>query len=226
MFIDRVQLFTSNPPAIREFYRSILELGILSDDNEGLEIQAGATLLAFQRGPAAAVGVYHIAFNVPENRFQDAKQWLLERLPLVPNGEGGDEFRFESWNADAVYFYDPDGNILEFIARHDLDNASDAAFDSSQILRISEIGLVTDDVPVLVSALQSKMDVRPYRTGSDTFAPIGDENGLFIVVKTGRPWFASFDQSAVIVPLEVMVRNAREEAFTVTSPDYRIAPQG
>ena len=79
---------------------------------------------------------------------------------------------------------------------------------------------------MLVSALQSEMDVRPYRTGSDTFAPIGDENGLFIVVKTGRPWFASVDQSAVIVPLEVMVRNAWEEAFTVTSPDYRIAPQG
>jgi len=48
---------------------------------------------------------------------------------------------------------DSTGNVLEFIARFDLDNKSDKHFDASGILEISEIAFVTDDVKELANRL-------------------------------------------------------------------------
>lgn len=53
---------------------------------------------------------------------------------------------FPDWNAKSVYFYDAEENILEFIARHNLDEpTNDATFTSNHIKRISEIGIAVSD---------------------------------------------------------------------------------
>lgn len=48
------------------------------------------------------------------------------------------------------YFPHPAGNILEFIAREDLPAKAGEDFRPEDILHISEIGLVVDDVPGMV----------------------------------------------------------------------------
>jgi hypothetical protein len=52
---------------------------------------------------------------------------------------------FVNWRAKSVYFFDPAGNIIELIARFDLNNASSEKFSSEQFLSLSEIGLVFPD---------------------------------------------------------------------------------
>ncbi len=224
MNFERIELYTRQPAILGEFYRDTLGLHVLESDDERLEVQAGTTRLVFRQRPPDRSGIYHIAFNVPENRLNDAIRWLIERVPIVENTGETSIYSFDSWNAHAVYFYDSAGNILEFIARHDLPNASSAPFDGEQILSISEIGLVTDNVPALAREIESATGIGPYRPGSDSFAPIGDENGLFIVVETGREWFAGNGQHATIVPLEVDATTAVGKRFRITAPGYAIEP--
>jgi len=134
--------------------------------------------------------IYHFAFNIPENQFAEARAWLTQRVPLVLGPDGEDLFTFESWNSHAIYFYDAAGNIVEFIARHDLPNSSNQPFGPASLLSVSEIGWVVADVRAAVDTLQNDLGLSVYANSlSDEFAAVGDPNGLFIVVKQERPWF-------------------------------------
>ena len=84
----------------------------------------------------------------------------------------------------------PDGILLELIARHDLPAASSSGrFSSADLLRISEIGLAVPDVPAAVAALQNAFGLPVFGTAAGEFTPLGDHDGLLIVVRQGRPWF-------------------------------------
>ena len=109
-------------------------------------------------------------------------------------------FDFANWNAHAIYFTDPDGNIAELIARHTLPSSRR---DSFEILGISEIGLVTDDVPGTVAQL----GLPAYRQGSPQFQPVGDEEGLLILVQRDRPWYPDNRHTAQPIPFSVTLAN-------------------
>jgi hypothetical protein len=70
---------------------------------------------------------------------------------------------------------------------------------------VCEIGLVTNDVLSTVNELQ-QIGLGRWGEVSDTFAPVGDVYGLFIVVKKDRTWFFS-TQKAQIYLLEVSIRD-------------------
>src|SRR5690242_17559175 len=59
---------------------------------------------------------YHFALLVPGDRFDAAHAWADERFELV-----GGVFDFDNWDARAVYFLDPAGNIVELIAHRGLE---------------------------------------------------------------------------------------------------------
>jgi hypothetical protein len=46
----------------------------------------------------------------------------------------------------SLLFYDNNGNVLEFIARYNLDTESDKKFDGNSIVSVSEIGLVSQKI--------------------------------------------------------------------------------
>ena len=135
MQICELQLSSAALYQQRQFYRQVLGFPVLQDTPDRLVLRAGASRLTFTRTDAGT-GIAHYAFNIPENQLAAAKQWLQERTPLWTNTDGSDEFFFEAWNAHAVYFHDPDGNILELIARHTLPSASDQPFSEKSILNI------------------------------------------------------------------------------------------
>jgi catechol-2,3-dioxygenase len=57
------------------------------------------------------------------------------------------------------------------------------------LLRISEIGLAVPDVPAAVAALQNTFGLPVFGTAAGEFTPLGDHDGLLIVVQQDRPWF-------------------------------------
>ena len=145
MKITYLELPTKDLIAQRDYYSQVLELRVnLSADR--LEVQAGETILIFTQALPDFDGAYHFAFNIPENQFGAAKAWISARIPLLKDEEGKIEFDSASWNSHSVYFKDTAGNVLEFIARHNLKNARTFTFDGTQILNISEIGLPSEDV--------------------------------------------------------------------------------
>jgi catechol-2,3-dioxygenase len=187
MHIQELSLLTGDLTAQAAFYREVLRLPIEQSD-DALRVQVGRSRLHFSPKPGWA-GVYHLAFDVPENQLEAACAWLDQRADLIAlNGET--RFHSEGWNADMVYFYDAAGNILEFIARHNQPNASALPFSEHSLLAITEIGLGTRDVRGTVNQLTEALGLRVYDgAGSSSFSAVGDEQGLFIVVDHERSWF-------------------------------------
>jgi hypothetical protein len=92
---------------------------------------------------------------------------------------------YSHWNAPSIFFLDPAGNVVEYIARHDLKNA-DQRVQLDGHLYASEIGLIVDDVAATAEKLTGTAAVAQYRGGSDQFIAMGDEYGLLLVMKRGR----------------------------------------
>ncbi len=221
MFINRLELPTLDLIAQRDYYANVLELPVQLE-GDSLLVKAGRTDLVFTQASSGWEGAYHFCFNIPENQFPLAKAWLSARIPLLKDEKRNDEFTGKSWNSISLYFKDAAGNILEFIARHDQQNAVHSPFNSGQILQVSEIGLASKDVVAFAMELCSKLGVSVYRQGfNETFTPIGDEDGLFILPIEGRIWIPNTGVPARMLPVKVDVEvNGRR--FQLSGVPYEV----
>ncbi|MFB8372531.1 VOC family protein [Paenibacillus taichungensis] len=204
MIFEEVKLYTARLEDIKHFYINTLGLNMAEESKHFFTLKIGLTKMIFMRSEADQNSFYHFAWMIPTNRFQEAKAWAASRVRLSRH-EGEDETYSTNWNSNSLYFEDPVGNILELIAHHTVHNGSDRTFSEKDLLQVCEVGLVTEDVLSAVDELE-QMGLKRWRAISDTFAPVGDVNGLFIVVKKERTWFFS-EQKANIYPLEVSIRD-------------------
>ena len=138
MKIKELTLFTQNLNTQIDFYSNVLEFEIIACDKVSCSFKMGSSILTFKAQENSKP--YHFAFNIPSNKENEVSIWLKERVSLLPH-QGEEIIDFESWNAKAMYFYDLDMNIVEFIARKNLNINSNSAFSSKSILNISEMAL-------------------------------------------------------------------------------------
>ncbi|RJE86041.1 ring-cleaving dioxygenase [Paenibacillus sp. 1011MAR3C5] len=190
MIMDSVTLFTDKrPDELMPFYRDVLGLPIRESAENRFTVQTGYTSLTFLHQPAdtGTAPYYHFAINIPENKLDEAKRWIESRVEI--GSEDGEDISYsELWDSHSVYFLDTAGNILELIARHTMDNAVDRPFDPKRdLLGISEMGMPTKDVPRAVDELEA-LGIPTYKRRDSVFNPVGDEEGILIVVKPGRRW--------------------------------------
>ncbi len=203
MKIIYLELMTKDLQIQKDFYSKTLELPLKASDTR-LEVQAGQTTLVFTQAELGFNGAYHFAFNIPENQLFQAIQWSDRRFLLLHDDAGKEVFESKTWNSHSVYFKDPAGNVLEFIARHTMDNAVEGDFDSRQIINISEIGLPSEDVIGLANDLCTKLELSVFRQEpNETFTPIGDNDGLFILPIKGRIWMPQSGVPAKLLPIKV-----------------------
>jgi len=203
MNITYLELPTKDLHAQRDFYSKVLELPA-ELNSSGLVVRAGNTDILFTQAAPDFEGAYHFAFNIPENQFRAAKEWISNRQTLLHDETGKDEFESESWNSHSVYFKDAAGNVLEFIARHNLKNAVEGDFDSKQILQVSEIGLASEDVIAFANNLCSTLNLSVFKQEpGETFTSVGDDNGLFILPIENRIWYPNTGVPARLLPIRV-----------------------
>ncbi|WP_309570252.1 VOC family protein [Deinococcus sp.] len=199
MHIDHLTLRGRDLRAQRDFYAGTLGLPVVAETPERLTVQAGSSSLTFGHDPAHTA-FSHLAFDIPRALVDGAQAWLEARVPLLADHDGRNRFGpNEQWNTTNLYFADPAGNILEFIARHDLPHDHAGPFGPGHILHVSEFGLVVDDVPGAVRWLGDTHDLRPFNGRSDTFTAVGGHGGMLIVVPAGRGWMPT-GQPAVPAP--------------------------
>jgi catechol-2,3-dioxygenase len=202
-----IQLQTARLDDQRRFYTETLGFKIVSEDRLSFAVEIGATILKFQEA-AVATPLYHFALNIPENKIDEALAWTQRRTSIVQKSDGNHVYDFEGWQAHAFYFLDPEGNILEFIARHTLKNSSPKPFDASLVTCVSELGVVTADVAKTSQMLIDQLGWSCYPdangTPGDEFQAVGSEQALFIVVKRDRVWLGS-ELRASPFPAEVVV---------------------
>jgi catechol 2,3-dioxygenase-like lactoylglutathione lyase family enzyme len=210
MDILDLELFTSTLPQQVEFYTRLLGSAPYSATSDHAQFMVGTSRLTFKQTLMPLVGCYHFAFDIPENHFDEAEQWIRQYVSLIADEAGAETFYSENWDAHNLYFYDPAGNIVELIARHTSSTTSERRFTSHSMLSISEIGIAADDVATQVAHIQALTGAIPYRwSGNPTFTPVGDEHGLLIVVQRGRTWFPDTGKPAEHLPVHVTVTNGQ-----------------
>ena len=206
MEMTGINLQTSSLKKLVHFYSDVLELPIQIVGQSKITIGIGGTALVFEQVKGADP-FYHFAINVPSNKIEEAKTWLNSRVDLIwMDDYKSDVADFRNWNAKSVYFYDPAGNILELIARFDLENKTDEPFSSAQFLCISEIGLVIkpDELDNATERLLKDYDLHYFarQPPLPQFRAIGDNNGLLIVVPEKRNWYPT-TKPCGIFPMKV-----------------------
>jgi catechol 2,3-dioxygenase-like lactoylglutathione lyase family enzyme len=192
MRIEEVILQARHLADQRAFYRSTLGLPLLAEMADSFTIQAGTIRLRFQETESDVI--YHVAFAIPRNTFQEAKEWVRGRVSLfaitesqhvysptsplrVWNKEGEDEIFFPMINARSFYCCDAANNILKFSVCYDLSHEATGADGAASVLHVSEVGLPVEDVRELSARLKDQLGIEPYpvsRPISEDFAYLGD----------------------------------------------------
>ncbi|EDP95641.1 VOC family protein [Kordia algicida OT-1] len=195
MKISELTLFTTNLSEQRDFYTNVLELPLIASTAEKFTVKIGVSSLTFvtseQANPA------HFAINISSYKIQQALSWMQQRTDILLC-EGEQIADFSNWNAAAVYFYDKDGNIVEFIARKDLDIVNTHPFSATDLLSISEIGIVSDDNEAIYHQLNAILPIEIYDGNFKRFCALGNVEGLFILVNhTKKKWFPTQEEAHV-----------------------------
>lgn len=215
MEILEVSLASNDISGSKSFYEDLLGLKIQFQSQSSLSMIAGQTKLSFNHMPGIEP-IYHFAFNVPGNHLNEILKYLQQNVEIMPASEdGGLIADFKSWNAKSFYFNDNNGNILECIARFDLNDRSTKWNSRSFILNISEIGIVVQNVREAQELLQN-CGIPLFSKGPQTpdFSVLGDDNGLIILKDTKHGWMPS-NLTPEPFPTRVLLSHA-EKLFELT----------
>lgn len=195
MDILEIDLHTDCLEQTETFYSELLGLTIINKEENTISFLAGLSKLTFVRSKEVNPK-YHFAFNIPKNKLDEAMIWTSNRTGLIKNPEGDLVTSFDNWNAKSIYFYDNNRNILEFIARFDLNNSSDTPFGAESIQSISEVGVVADNPLILAEKLIRANRLSYFAKGPKTedFVVLGDDNGLIVISNPNRSWYPGKDR--------------------------------
>jgi hypothetical protein len=215
MLFKKITLQTKDIDEVYDFYKNRLQLKAIKSNAKTISIDAGKTVLIFEQMNNVEKPFYHFAFNIASNKIEEAMQWLNNKAESLWIEEYKDYIaEFTDWNARSVYFIDPAGNIVEFIARFDLHDEVEQPFSSMHIRNVSEIGIVFDaqsfDAGVNKIMQQYQLKYFSKQQPLKHFRAIGDDEGLFIVVPERRNWYPT-NIAAGIFPLSVVFEDNNRE---------------
>jgi len=198
MDIVEIELLTDTIEETSNFYSGLLGFEEVYADKETISFNAGQSVLTFKQSNNIKPK-YHFAFNIPCNKIDEAIKWTSPKAKLLLTQKGEIISDFTHINAKSIYFYDNNKNILEFIVRFDLNNPSQEPFNIKSIEAISEIGIVTDNPVAFADKVVNENKLYFFRDSgprSDEFVGVGNDNGIFIIVKANRKWHPTYKDPA------------------------------
>ena len=183
------------------FYRDVLGMPV-EELADRVIVTAGFSRLVMTAGEHFD-GVHHVAFGIAPHDFDRARTWLKDRVDLTVAG-GSDVFAGPpGWDSRSVYFPGPEDIVLEFIARDADAEVPRADGVLPRPFSISEIGVSVPDTKAAVGELTDGLGVPTFPPQQADFAPLGDHDGLLIVVDQARAWFPAYENHASDGPLTV-----------------------
>ncbi|GAA4277673.1 VOC family protein [Aquimarina mytili] len=193
MNIKSLTIYTSQLEKQTKFYTDVLNLEPKYSVNDSVSFTLGESVLNIVFSTTATP--YHFAINIPSNKEDEAFNWLKKRVDVLKDGNHT-IIDFVNWNAKAMYFYDADYNIVELIARKNLNNASTRSFDQNSFLEISEIGIPTTSIKREFTLLNENCGLEVYDGSFERFCAVGNDNGLFICInKNTKKWYPTNDKA-------------------------------
>lgn len=185
MIIRDVTIPVVDVVAAEAFFRDVLDLRPPVTSPQ-FTSRSGTSRLTLTPDEFAA-GAHHLAFEVSTSRFVEVAAWLRTRVETI-SVDGSDLITGPpGWRSTSLYFLGPEGMVLEAITREA--RAPRVSDDALRFVAVSEIGLGVIDVSTARSTAEDVLGLSPYFLSRPVFEPLGDHNGLLIVVDRDRLWF-------------------------------------
>ena len=197
MEILELNLLSNNLSDTKNFYQNTIGFNLREETQHHLSFDVGSSILRFDLVDAIQKPTYHFAFTIPSNKINEAMAWTLKRTALIEHEDKTLLTNFDDWKAKAIYFFDNNQNIVEFISRADLNNPDDNPFSIESIISISEVGLVTDFPIQLGNEIIEKTQITFFEKGPkrEDFAAVGNDTGLFVISNPNRNWYPTKQQA-------------------------------
>lgn len=230
MYILSLDLWTSRLEEMKEFYINQLGFPLQEQSTDAFTLNVGGTALTFRKSLSGDDPKYHFAMNIPAKQWSEAKDWLMEKgctlLPTPSVEEANirsmepDVVFFGTIQAYSLYFHDPAGNLVEFIARENLESVSTSPFHIGSLLNISEVLFAFDqDLPEAMEKLCHHFHVEPLTGDGKAFQILGNDEGTFILNDIRRGYYPT-QQKAEIHPIEMTVLGTTKDELHLRPYPY------
>lgn len=215
MKISEVSITARHPDAAAAFYRDVLRMPV-DEQSDRVTVTIGSSQLIITPGDQFE-GIHHLAFGISPHDFDLARRWLNEQIePIV--AQGSDVIDGPAgWNSQSVYFHGPEEILLEFIARQADAEIPGGTGPVPRPLSISEVGIGVPDVGAAVRELTDTLGLPTFPPQEAQFAPVGNHDGLLILVDHERVWFPTRTHQAARAPLTARIhapKHSRDLAIT------------
>jgi len=213
--INQAKIYASNFEETRNFYKKLLPKVTNEVNDQLFELNFPANTLSVEETKTTDKPFYHFAFLIPYHTFDSAKAYVSKHVALnIENGK--DEVSFAE-NIRSLYFYDPAGNVVEFIGKKEEDKEPDKQeFSEDAIHCLTEMSLVTANMEqTLMKLKQVGLSDAIGSVDSNDLVFLFSDNSSLLISPDGRDWVFS-DKPAEVFPQEIDIKG-----ITITIDDEK-----
>ncbi|MEX1189718.1 MAG: hypothetical protein WED33_10710 [Bacteroidia bacterium] len=213
----------------RIFWTETLGFELISQTALSYTIQVGDSRLTFRPKNTTNSPTYSFSISIPQNQVENALAWLKNENGEFADGPtqpitiirdeltGAEIINKPLYNANSVFFRDAAGNVIELIARNDIENSVEGPFNRSQFLKISEAPVVTKQVRDCEEILDSEFGAKAFPRTTSGYRPVGGAEGVLLLIIPGRPWIPTETDLATQYDIEIIVKHPEEKEFLLPS---------
>jgi hypothetical protein len=177
---------------------------------------------------------YQFTISIPSNQIENCYSWLLDADPSnsskiaepakfwIDAESGAAIYRRNQYNSQSIYIKDAGNNIIEILARHDLNNTAEGEFNRGMFLGITEVGVVSRDLRKSAEALKAAFGVEEVVGSSNSYKPMGGPMGLLKLNIEGKIWTPTENEIAVGYPMTIRVRKDSTTAPIEFAPGVKL----
>jgi len=213
---------------IRSFWENTIGCDVVNQTFNSFTIKIGNSLLTFKPNTTTiARPQYHFAILIPSNQIENCLAWLKnggkkkngEEIQLWRGGETNAEIiQSPLYNSSSVYFADYGGNIIELVARRNIDNVEVGEFSSEMFKEINSVSMVTKEVRAAQDLISENLGYKPVDRTTSGYKVMGNANGLINLVVQNRILPPTTTEQAYPYEMELVVQNP--DSIVVSLPGY------
>ena len=238
--IVNVEMRTNNYANNLRFWRDVMGFPTDSVAPNSFRVDIGLNSITFINNSGAIdtsstiTPKYQFTISIPSNQIENCYNWLIdadstnpskirERAKFWTDAETGSViYRRNQYNSQSIYIKDAGNNIVEILARHDLNNTAEGEFNRGMFLGITEVGVVSRDLRKAAEELKAAYGVEEVVGSSNSYKPLGGPTGLLKLNIEGKIWTPTENQIAVGYPMTITVRKDATTETIEFSPGVRL----
>jgi len=189
--ITEATIYASNYENTLDFYKRLFRNKLSEVSNKEFKIKLPWNTLHVIKEDSIGKPFYHYCFLIPKSLFDQAKSYVTNIVELNTQ-DGKDEISFVP-SIRSFYFYDPSGNVVEFMGKDSNDNPTRETFSPNEILGLSEMSLVTNHLNKTATQLHDAgiLEKDPSEVNHDGLTFISSGETTLLLSPTDRTWVFS-----------------------------------